>query len=213
VITQPLLFLLVIFLFASLRRFDPRLLLLCCWAFATVMVGLTVKGWCWRPPDFDVHRALCILPPLATAAILYLNQFWSESDKTAFINSMMRTIISAAILILTINSISLPLLYRGPRDFQPIYESDLEEIAVELVHSPCPHPALIYVIPPLDIDLEDVIQYFAPGTPVVLGNPPTGEHRADVLLISWASLNPDTRGWDEYARHLYPRPYFKITQE
>jgi len=211
-IPAPLMLGILIFLYLSLLQKDFRFLALCVWAAGTVGVSLTLKGYCWRPPEFDIHRAMIILPPLSLAFTLYLASYWKQfTAKTS--TAVLRTLIIGVIVLMVLNTFYLPFIRRAPRAFYPELMTDTEEATLLVIHNTAPNPKRIYLIPPFNTSLEDSLQYFSPDTEVVHNNPPPGEHLPNTYLISFISINPDDHAWDMFVRHLHPRPFLQIKPE
>jgi len=211
-VPAPLMLCVLIGLYFSLRRKDFRFLALCLWAAATVGISLTLKGYCWRPPEFDIHRAMVILPPLSLAVALYLADYWKQIAAKGS-DSILRTLIIGVIALMVLNTIYLPFIRRSPRSYFRDVMTDTEEAILLVIHHAAPNPKRIYLIPPFNCELEDGLQYFSPDTNVVRDNPPPGEHDPNTYLISFISTNPDDHAWDDFARHTHPRPFLQIKPE
>jgi len=202
----------LIILYASLRQKDFRFLLLVLWSIGVVFFALALQGYCWGVPEWDLHRAMIILPPLSLAVTLYLASYWK-----AFIPSQydfaFRGLIIGVLLLLILNAIYLPLIRRGPRGSTIDVINDQEEATLLVVNHSGPPPKLIYVIPD-NLVLEDGLQYFSPETKVIHGPPPAGEHSEGAFVLSFIHPDdPESRYWDQFARHTHPRPFLQMKPE
>lgn len=202
----------------SLKSRDARFPLLCLWAGATVVLSIVLKGYWQRVPEFDVQRAMVILPPLSLALAVYVG-----SNADAMINGRsdlaLRAAVVAAIAFMLLNAAFLPLIRRVPRDYIPFEATDEEEATMLVIGNASPGAKVVYVEPPLGFPLEDNLAYFSPGTRVVHGNPPVGEHVRGNYVISFLGAvpyvpeYPYTRFEDHPVRYLFARPYLKIAPE
>jgi len=202
----------IIILYASLRQKDFRFLLLFLWSLGVIILALTLKGYFQREPEFDIHRAMIILPPLSLAVTLYLARYWKAYIPSRY-DYAPRGLIIGILVLLILNAVYLPLIRRGPRSFFPNQMSDQEEATLLVMQHPGPSPTLIYVIP-ATFGLDDSLQYFSPETRVVHGPPPVGEHLIGAYVISY--IHPDdndSRKFNRLARHLHPRPFLQMTAE
>jgi hypothetical protein len=196
---------------AVARRSWP-VILLCLWAAATVAASLVLRGYCWRPPEFDVHRAMVILPPLSLALALYASAHWG-SLVAAGVERLAAGLVICAMAVVAANSLTLPFLHRVPRSFFPQETTDTEEAAVLVLRTARPNPRVIYIAPPLDCSLEDMLSYLSPETKVVRGDPPKGEHAVGNYVLSFLNKDPASRFLDLTARHLNPRPFLRLDPE
>jgi hypothetical protein len=216
-IPAPLTLGIIFILVHSLRSRDVRVPLLCLWAAATVALSLVLKGYSQRVPEFDVHRAMAILPPLSLAVVLYASR--AGASFAGQHGAAFRGLILSAILFMLLSSAYLPLIRRVPRAYIPSETTDLEEATMLVVRGPSPHADTVYVAPPLFFRLGDNLAYFSPDTRVVLGVPPSGEHRKGSYVISYAGAEPFVAE-DPYAqftehpvRFSHPRPYLRMDPE
>ncbi len=201
----------------SLRRRDYRILSVCAWALATVALSLLMRGYWRRVPEFDIQRAMVILPPLSLALVVYAASLWPPI--TGGYERAFRIAAASAVLFMLLNASYLPLIRRAPRAYVPFAVTDKEE-ATMLVVGVAGGPArTVYVLPPLFIHLEDTLQYFSPATRVVRGPPPAGEHLPGNYVIAYSSpelfVPEDT--YSQFSEHPVrssrPRPYLRISAE
>ena len=202
----------------SLRRSDYRVLALCLWAAVAVVLSLALKGYWQRVPEFDIQRAMVILPPLSLALVLYVAAHWGAllDGKN---EAALRGLILSAVVFMLLNAAYLPLIRRVPRAYFPFEATDREEAAMFFVRGAAPGARVVYVAPPLSIRLEETLAYLSPGTRVVSAAPPEGEHVKGSYVISYAgqdpfvSEDPNVRLADHPVRFLHPRPYLRISPE
>jgi len=205
----------VLFILAdSLRRRDRRVLALAAWAALTVVLALILRGYWQRVPEFDLHRAMVVLPPLSLAVALY----FGEHPEALAVPGAGR-LVACTIAFMVLNALALPWLRRAPRDYYPFAVTDNEEATELVLDRPGPPPAIVYLAPPLDFPLETTLAYFRPGTRVVHGPPPAGEHRPDACVVAYAGTEPfapeDTgaRAEDYPVRFSHPRPFLTLRPE
>lgn len=211
-IPAPLLLGIVFVLVDGMRRRDFRLAWICAWAAGSVATSLALKGYCWRRPDFDIQRAMFILPVLGLAVGVYLSQNWARLSNGGD-DRFLRVMAISAILVMILNSAYLPLIRRAPRDFDPAVMTDDEEATMLVLEKAAPDPRTIYEKPPVDCDLEDDLKYFSPDTAIVHGDPPDGEHTPGNYVISFISKDSATRISDDLVWHRNRRPFLRIKPE
>jgi hypothetical protein len=211
-VPAPLLLGLVFILVHSLGRRDFRVLWVCAWGAGTVAVALALKGYCWRLPEFDVHRAMTILPVLSLALGLYLSENWSRLSQGAD-ERLLRGLVISAMVVMILNSACLPFLRRTPRGSDPTITGDDEEAIMLVLHVAGRSPRTIYMQPPLDCDLDDILRYFWPDTAIVRSDPPEGEHLPGVYVLSFLNKDPMTRVYDFLVWHANRRPYLQLRPE
>jgi hypothetical protein len=217
-VPAPLALGLLFILFHSLRRRDYRILALCLWAAATVVLSLTLKGYWQRVPEFDIQRAMVILPPLSLALVVYVAAHSGDllAGKS---EAALRGLILCAVVFMLLNAAYLPLIRRVPRAYFPFEATDREEAAMFFVRGEAPGAKVVYVAPPLSFRLNETLAYFSPGTRVVSAAPPEGGHVDGSYVISYvgqdpyASEDPNARLADHPVRFLHPRPYLQISPE
>jgi hypothetical protein len=211
-IPAPLLLGVVFILIHGIRRRDFRPAWICAWAAGSVAVALALKGYCWRRPDFDIQRAMFILPVLSLAVGVYLSEGWAQLSPGGD-DRLLRGIVGSAIVVMIVNSAYLPLIRRAPRDFSPPIMTDDEESTMLVLGKAGPNPRTIYLEPPLDCNLDDNLKYFWPDAAVIRGDPPEGEHKPGSYVISFISKDPATRIQDDLVWHRNRRPYLQIRPE
>ena len=202
----------MVILYLSLSRKDWRFLAIGLWGLAVITSAVTMRGYCWRMPAYDLHRAMILLPPLSLAVTLYMVRYWREFVAPAY-DHVARGMIMGVLVLLILNASFLPLLRRAPRESYPEQLSDVEEATLLVANLPDGPVKVVYVVPG-DIPLTDTVQYFKPEITVVYGPPPAGEHLAGSWVITFLHPNDEnSRVLDGFARHLNPRPYLQIIPE
>jgi hypothetical protein len=212
-IPAPLLLGLVFILVHSVRTRDFRVPFVCAWAVGAVVMALALKGYCWRLPQFDIHRAMFIVPVLSLMLGLYLSEHWralSGGD-----DRLLRGIIVSGILVMILNSAYLPFIRRTPRESSPFFATDEEEAAMLVWKTAGAGAKTVYVQPPFppEYRFDDLLRYFSPDAKVVRTAPPEGEHLPGNLVVSFLSDDPATRLADFLVWHNNPRPFLKIRPE
>ena len=214
-IPAPLALGVIFILMHSLRRKDYRVLALCLWAGATLVLSLVLKGYWQRVPEIDIQRAMVVLPPLGLAVVLYASAHARDLPD----GSVSRGLVVSAIVFMLLGSVYLPLIRRVPRAYYPFAVTDREEAAMLVVDTAGQGAKTVYLLPPLYFPLEEPLRYFSPGTLVFRGVPPRGEHRPGVYLISYTGQEP-YRAEDPYARfadhpvrYRHPGPTLGISPE
>jgi hypothetical protein len=211
-VPAPLLLGIVFVLVHASKRRDFRIAWICAWAAGSVVISLALKGYCWRRPDFDIQRAMFILPVLSLAVGVYLSENWSRLSSGGE-DSLLRGMVVSAILVMILNSAYLPFIRRAPRDYDPPIVTDDEESTMLVLNSAGPNPKTIYLQPPLDCDLDDNLRYFRPDATVVRSDPPDGEHTPGNYVISFINKDSATRIADDLVWHRNRRPFLQIRPE
>ena len=214
-IPAPLALGVIFILMHSLRRKDYRVLGLCLWAGATLVLSLALKGYWQRVPEIDIQRAMVVLPPLSVALVLYVSAHAQEFPD----GRVKRGLLVSGVLFMLLGSAYVPLIRRVPRAYYPFAVTDREEAAMLVVNTAGQGAKTVYLLPPLYFPLEEPLRYFSPGTRVVRGFPPGGEHRPGVYVISYIGVEP-YRAEDPYARfadhpvrYRHPGPTIGISPE
>jgi hypothetical protein len=211
-IPAPLLLGIFLILAHSVLRRDFRVLLVCAWALGSVAIALALKGYCWRYPEFDIHRAMFILPVLSLLLGVYVSEYWKQLTPGSE-DRLIRGLVLAALVVMFINAAYLPLIRRSPRSSEPALTADEEEATMLVLDKAQAHPRTIYFTPPLDCDLDDMLKYFSPETTIIRGYPPAGEHEKGIYIISFLKPNLADRLPDNLVWHLNRRPYLQIAPE
>lgn len=211
-IPAPLVLGVLFILVHSLARRDLRVPYLCVWTAGTVLLSLALKGYCWREPEFDIHRAMVVLPPLSLALVMYLAAH-PEALSPPASAGLLRGLVMGAIVLMILNSAYLPFIRRAPRSYFPYAVTDQEEAAMLVVRKALPGAKTVYLVPPLFCPLEDTLSYFAPETRVVRGQPRGDEHKPGNYLITYIKDDPYARVPSVGERHLNPRPFLRILPE
>ncbi len=201
----------------SSKRRDYRILSLCLWALLTVAVSLLMRGYWRRVPEFDIQRAMIILPPLSLALVLYAASLWPPTASGS--ERALRVAAASAVLFMLLNASYLPLIRRAPRAYVPFAVTDKEEATMLVVGQAGSSAKTVYLVPPLFIHLEDTLLYFSPATKVVRGLPPAGEHLPGNFVLSYArpELFVPEDSYAQFSEHpvrsSFPRPYLRISAE
>ena len=195
----------IIIVYWSLKQKDIRFLLLIIWALGIVFMSLTLNGHCWRTAEYDIHRAMIILPPLSLGVTLYLSYYWKNSIQ----HLPIRTLIIGVLCVLILNTIYLPLIRRVPGSFNSSDIIDAEEATLLAIHKKGASPKTIYVVPPY-CALDDALSYFLPDTKIIYGTPPSADTDPGAYVISYINPDPESRTTEQFARHIHPRPYLQI---
>jgi hypothetical protein len=214
-VPPPLAIGVIFILMHSLRRKDYRVLGLCLWAGATLALSLALKGYWQRVPEIDIQRAMVVLPPLSLALVLYLSAHAQGFPD----GRVLRGLLVSAMLFMLLSSVYLPLIRRVPRAYYPFAVTDREEAAMLVVNAAGRGAKTVYLLPPLYFPLEEPLRYFSPGTRVVRGIPPAGEHVPGVYVLSYIGEEP-YRAEDPYGRfadhpvrYRHPGPTIGISPE
>ena len=216
-IPAPLVIGTLVALYLCNRHRDWRFFLVCLWACVTVAAAISCRGWSWAQPEFDIHRAMEVLPFLSVGIVLSVVRYAAPYFYSPRSHRLANMAIICSLVFMLVEAVPLPFLKRNadPTGETP---SDWEE-AVQLIatldttpnHAPLKN---LYLIPPMDLPLEWGLVYFNPGVNVVRGNPPTGEKIPGNYLLIYLSKNPNDRSnWRHDVPSLYPRPYMKIEEE
>ncbi len=211
-VPAPLLLGIFLILAHSAARRDFRVLLVCAWALGSVAIALALKGYCWRYPEFDIHRAMFVLPVLSLLLGLYASEYWKQLPQGSD-DRLLRGMVVAAIVVMFFNAAYLPLIRRSPRSSEPALTADEEEATMLVLDKAWPNPKTVYLTPPLDCDLDDMLKYFSPDTAIIRGYPPLGEHLRGIYVISFLKADPASRIPDNLVWHLNRRPYLQIAPE
>jgi hypothetical protein len=212
VLPPPLLLGIIFVLFHSLKKKEFRVLLICLWATACIVASLVFRGYCWRLPEFDVHRSMIILPPLSLALVMYL-----AANKEALLNERNERVVgglmACGVVMMLLSSVYLPLLHRTPRAFDPWAQTDTEEATMLVIEHALPGAKTVYIAPGIDNALKETLGYFSPDTVTVNETPPAGEHERNVYVITYLSNDPASRFQDLFSQHLSARPFLQIKPE
>jgi hypothetical protein len=217
-IPAPLALGVLFILLHSLRKRDFRVLYLCLWAGGTIVLSLALKGYWQRVPEFDIQRAMIVLPPLSLALAMYVAAN-TGAIVARNLETALRGMMISGMLFMLLNSAYLPLIRRVPRAYVPFEVTDREEAAMLVIERTPPDPRTVYLVPPLYFPLEQTLAYFSPGTQVVRSYPPAGEHRPGAYVISYIGKepyvreDPDAQLADHPVRYAHPRPYLRISPE
>jgi hypothetical protein len=214
-IPAPLVLGLLVALGQSLRKRDGRLAAATLWAVGTVVISLLLRGYWRRVPEFDIQRAMVVLPVLSLGLILWIAGQWTDAGESR----LFRGLLAATLVFMVSNAAWLVSIRRAPRDYVPSAVTDKEEATMLVVNAAGSGAKTVYVPPPLFIHLEDTLRYFSPSTQVSHAAPPPGEHRPGNFIISYAGTelfvpeDPFALYTEHPVRFSRPRPYLRISPE
>ncbi len=185
------------------------------WALAVTCLSMTFVGSNFNFPSHDIQRALIILPPLALGSLLLLGRYAGECADPAPRMAIIRFFARISMVYMIFTGVSTVFMVRT--FFGLGVQDDFDEAFVrinEIVHTPgIPLMRRIYLVPPLKMDIEQGLQYFAPSVGVVRSAPPPGERQPGYWVCSYLSANPDDRFQDEVIPSRHVRPFMKIVPE
>lgn len=197
------------------RYRDLRYAALGAWAAAVAAASLTLVGSNLNFPSHDIQRALIILPPLTLGALLLMGRYAAECPDPAPTLRAVRFFARVSMVYMVFTGISTVFMVRT--FFGLEMQDDFDEAFArinEIVHTPgIPLLRRIYLVPPLKMDMEAGLLYFAPGVDVVRSAPPPGESRPGTWVISYLSTNPDDRFQDQVVPSRHTRPFMRIAPE
>ncbi len=204
-------------LYFSFRFRDYRFPLLCLWCLAVAFVSLTFVGSFFNLPQFDMHRSIFILPPLAAGVVAFYCIYRSQLDSSLRVH---RTLMACASvchdLSMICTSIAVPLTVRTY-----IYDDDIRNYDEALYKIDCMNSGSkegkikkLYLAPPLKIDdLETGLVYFAPTVELIRGNPPPGEKEAGTYVLSFLKGKEAEEPVNRIVPSEHQRPYLQLKEE
>lgn len=202
-------------LYLGWRSRDHRYAAICAWAVAVAAISLTVLGSNLNFPNHDIARALITIPPLALGAVLLAIQFMSDSPKGRSAAAAIKFFMSVSMVYMVFAGVCTVFLVRSFFGGAMIDDPDEANGLIDkLLRDPtAARPTKFYLIPPMDIDLEWGLAYFAPDAKVVRGVPPAGEKIPGVYVFRYLKKKADDRFDDEVAPDRHPRPFLALTKE
>ena len=197
------------------RQRDLRFAAVCVWSVAVAFVSLTFVGSNLNFPSHDIHRAMIIIPPLVVSMVYLLWRHLSQSPNPEVITRVARFLAVVSMAYLVFTSVFTTVLVRNFFGLGTVDDYDEAFVKInQIVNDPAAPPiARIYLVPPLDIDLESGLQYFAPKADVVRSLPPKGEKKHGYWVFSYYKTNPDDRFLDEVVPSLHARPFLRMIPE
>jgi hypothetical protein len=176
-------------------------------------VSLTCVGSYFNLAQYDIHRSMIILPPLAAGVVVFHHVYTSQS---LGVHKAVVTCARLAMIYMAYTSIAVPLTVRTY-----IYHEDMSDYDEALYKIDCVNfdPKMekvkkLYILPPLAIDnLETGLCYFAPSAALIRGNPPPGEKEPGTYLLSYLSDKEEARTYNGIVPSLHPRPYLQLKKE
>lgn len=175
------------------------------WVFGTILLALSLRGWCWRPPAFDIHRAMVTIPPMAVIVM------WLLSKE----NIDLRALCKIAFVFMVFTSLTLPFLRRAPREYIPDNYTDFDETAYYVADLVQEGHAIkkLYVEPPLELPIDELMAYFSPSSEIVRGAAPSGEHLPGVYVLKYINPTPENRITDWQRPSVHARPWVILVPE
>jgi hypothetical protein len=197
------------------RQRDLRFAAICAWSVAIGYVSLTFVGSNLNFPNHDIHRAMIIIPPLVVSMVYLLWRHLSQCPNPEATVRVVRLFAAASMAYLVFTSIFTTVLVRSFFGLAVIDDYDEAFAKInQIVHDPAAPPIdHIYLVPPLDIDLESGLQYFEPKVVVVRARPPSGERKPGNWVFSYIKSNPDDRFEDQVVPSIHPRPFVRMVPE
>jgi hypothetical protein len=197
------------------RQRDLRFAAVCAWSVAVAYVSLTFVGSNLNFPNHDIHRAMIIIPPLVVSMAYLLWRHLSERPNPDATVPVVRLLAAASMAYLIFTSVFTTVLVRNFFSLGTIDDYDEAFAKInQVVHDPAAPPIdHIYLVPPLEIDLETGLAYFAPKAVVVRSAPPKGEKKPGNWVFSYIKTNPDDRFEDEVVPSIHPRPFLRMVPE
>ena len=214
-IPAPLGLLLFAAVYLCWRYREYRYAAVCAWAVAAVFVSLTFVGSNLNFPFHDVHRAMVIIPPLTLGAILLVIRHLSAVPDPQAASGHFRFFMKMSMVYMAFTGVGTAFMVRDFFATGVINDTDEAYAKLsELMNSPtAARPKQIYLVPPLDIDLERGLGYFSPDTKVVRSAPPAGERNPGTYVFSYINKDPEARFDDQVVPSRHPHPYLKMAEE
>ena len=203
-------------LYFSFRFRDYRFPLLCLWCIGIAFASLTCLGSNFNLPQFDIHRAMIILPPLAAGVVIFYHVYGSQWNPSMWVHKTLMTCACFAMIYMACTSIAVPLTARTFVYYHDLSDNDEALYKIDCINFDPKMEKLktIYIVPPLRIDeLELGLQYFSPSAVVIRGNPPPGEKEPGTYLLSYLRTNEADRVPDVMIPSLRPRPHLQLKKE
>jgi hypothetical protein len=199
----------------SWRSREYRYPAICLWALAVVGASLTFQGSNVNIPRHDIHRAMIIIPPLALGTVLLGLRYLAEEPGDGGRFRAARVYLRLSMVYMVLTGVSVVFLMRT---FLSINRPDDEDEAFDKIYAVirtqgAAQMKRIYIVPPLDLDIEYGLQYFCPDAVVVRQAPPEGEKLPGTWVLAFLRTKPDERLQDDYVHSQNPRPYLKMERE
>jgi len=214
-IPAPLALAILAALYLAWRYREYRYAAICLWSAAMAYASLTFVGSNLNFPSHDIHRAMIIIPPLTLGAVLLLLRYVSESPGAHSTLGTIRFFLSLSMVYMVFTGVCVVFLVRS--FFALGMEEDYDEVFAkvnQVIHTPgAPRLMRIYLVPPLEIDMESGLRYFAPGAVVIRAVPPVGEKFPGTYVFSYFKRNAADRFDDEVVPSRHPRPFIKMAEE
>jgi hypothetical protein len=210
-VPAPLALAICVGLFLGWRLRDHRYAAVCAWAAATIMASIVLLGTEFAFPNRDIQRAMIVIPPLALGAVLLLARFLSASPGAQGAAGPAKLLMKLSMGYMVFTGVFTVLLVRS--FFGTTMLDDEDEAFVlfdKLAHSDEVQPRLVYMTPPMDLNIAPGLQYFAPDAKVVHGSPPAGEKLPGAYVLSFLKKY---RFDDELVPSRDPRPFIRMDKE
>jgi len=203
-------------LYFSFRFRDYRFPLLGLWCLVIAFLSLTFVGSYFNLPQFDIHRSIIILPPLAAGVVIFYHVHGARLDSSWPIHRSVVVFACFSMVYMICTSIAVPLTVRTyifDRDASD-YDEGLYKIDCVNFGSRQEKIKKLYMAPPLEIDdLETGLVYFAPTVKLIRENPPAGEKEPGAYVLSYIHSNEADRAYSRIVPSKSPRPYLQLKEE
>lgn len=203
-------------LYISFKFRDYRFPLLSLWCLAIAFVSLTFVGSYFNLPQFDIHRSMIILPPLAAGVVVFYHIHGSRLDASWPIHRSVVAFVCVSMIYMVCTGGAVPLTVRIY-----IYDDDIRNYDEALYRIQCVNFGSkkekikkLYLVPPLKIDdLETGLVYFAPTVELIRGNPPPGEKEPGAYVLSFLKGREADLPFDRIIPSQHARPYLQLKEE
>ena len=203
-------------LYFSFKFRDYRFPILCVWCIGVSFVSLTCLGSNFNLPQFDIHRAMIILPPLAAGVVVFYHVYSPQFSPSPWVHRTVVACACVAMIYIVCASAAVPLAVRNFVYYHEVSDCDEALYDVDCLNFDPKMEKVkkIYIVPPLRIDdLGIGLEYFSPSAVVIHGNPPPGEKDPGAYVLSYRSDNMTDRVSDIMMPSRHPRPYLQLKPE
>jgi hypothetical protein len=202
-------------IYLAWRYREYRFGAICAWSVAVYYVSLTFVGSNLNFPNHDIHRGMIMIPPLTVGMILLVARYLSEPSTPEPALRLVKFFSAVSMVYMAVTCIGTVVMVRNFFAMNTVNDYDEAFAKInEIVHTPgIPYMSRVYLVPPLEIDLETGLEYFAPDVVVVRKAPPAGEHVKGYWVFSYLKSNADDRFEDEVVPSRHPRPFLKMVPE
>ncbi len=151
------------------------------WVLATLAAAVILRGYASPPPEFALHRALVIIPPLMVGMLAWLLKVggaWRPWIPRPVIASM-AVVLTAATLVNVHASVR-----RWPSGLRDMVVADLAREVEALDLGEDAQPAFVALTARHDLDnIGDYLQYFLPAATIVRSADDVDEKQSGPILI------------------------------